>query len=138
MALFFHFSVIDSLVLSCSWWEFCKSIQLMLEFLKAPFLVLHFSFYTLMAFLMILSVTLRSVLMILHSALKVIMHLIFRTFRFCFLTWIWPKRHCEMGKEMGSWFQCWKKLNWFRLTGLIILVLLMWKWMDLFLKKIVF
>ena len=30
-----------------------KNIQLMLEFLKAPFLVLHFSYYTLMAFLMI-------------------------------------------------------------------------------------
>ena len=28
-----------------------------------------------------------------------------------------------------------KKLKWFHLTGLITLVLLMWKWMDLFLKK---
>ena len=37
----------------------------MLEFLKAPFLVLHFSFYTLMTFLMILSVTLISMLMML-------------------------------------------------------------------------
>ena len=27
-----------------------KNIQLMLEFLKAPFLVLHFSYYTLMTF----------------------------------------------------------------------------------------
>ena len=34
-----------------------KNIQLMLEFLKGPFLILHFSFYTLMAFLMMLSVT---------------------------------------------------------------------------------
>ena len=31
-----------------------KNIQLMLEFLKGPFLVLHFSYYTLMAFLMML------------------------------------------------------------------------------------
>ena len=37
-----------------------KSNQLMLEFLKASFLVLHFSYYTLMAFLMILSVILLS------------------------------------------------------------------------------
>ena len=35
-----------------------KNIHLILEFLKAPFLVLHFSYYTLMTFLMILSVIL--------------------------------------------------------------------------------
>ena len=33
-----------------------KNIQLMLEFLKGPFLVLHVSYYTLMTFLMMLSV----------------------------------------------------------------------------------
>ena len=43
-----------------------KNTQLTLEFFKAPFLVLHFSYYTLMAFL-ILSVTLLSMLMILFS-----------------------------------------------------------------------
>ena len=37
----------------------------MQEFLKAPFLVLHFSFYTLMTFLMMVSVTLLSMLMML-------------------------------------------------------------------------
>ena len=42
-----------------------KNIQLMLEFLKATFLVLHFSYYSLMTFLMMLSVILISVLMIL-------------------------------------------------------------------------
>ena len=42
-----------------------RSIHLMLEFLKAPFLVLHFSSYTLMTFLMMLSVMLLSMLMIL-------------------------------------------------------------------------
>ena len=31
-----------------------KNIQLKLEFLKGPFLVLHFSYYMLMTFLMIL------------------------------------------------------------------------------------
>ena len=48
----------------------------MLEFLKAPFLVLHFSYYTLMTFLMMLSVILLSMLMILLSILSVIRHLI--------------------------------------------------------------
>ena len=43
-----------------------KNIQLMLEFLKAQLLVLKFSYYTLMSFLM-LSVTLLSMLMILLS-----------------------------------------------------------------------
>ena len=53
-----------------------KNIQLMLEFLKAPFLVLHFSNYTLMTFLTMLSVILLSMLMILLSTLIVIRHLI--------------------------------------------------------------
>ena len=53
-----------------------KNIQLMLEFLKAPFLVLHFSYYRLMTFLMTLSVILQSMLMILFSIRSVIRHLI--------------------------------------------------------------
>ena len=53
-----------------------KNIQLMLEFLKAPYLVLHFSYYTLMTFLMMLSVIFLSMLMILLSILNVIRHLI--------------------------------------------------------------
>ena len=44
-----------------------KNIQLMLEFLKGPFLVLHFSYYKLMTFLMMLSVILLFLLMILLS-----------------------------------------------------------------------
>ena len=48
----------------------------MLEFLKAPYLILHFSYYTLMTFLMMLSVILLSMLMILLSVLSVIRHLI--------------------------------------------------------------
>ena len=48
----------------------------MLEFLKAPFLVLHFSYYTLMTFLMMLPVIFLSMLMILLSILRVIRHLI--------------------------------------------------------------
>ena len=47
-----------------------KNIQLMLEFLEAPFLVLNFFYYTLMTFLMMLSVILLSLLMILLSTLS--------------------------------------------------------------------
>ena len=53
-----------------------KNFQLMLEFLKAPFLVLHFSYYTMMTFLTMLSVILLSMLIILLSVLSVIRHLI--------------------------------------------------------------
>ena len=53
-----------------------KNIELMLEFLKVPFLVLHFSYYTLMTFLKMLSVKLLSMLMILLSILSVNRHLI--------------------------------------------------------------
>ena len=53
-----------------------KNIQLIFEFLKAPFLVLHFSCYTLMTFLMMLSVILLSMLMILLSIRSVIRHLV--------------------------------------------------------------
>ena len=48
----------------------------MWEFLKASFLVLHFSYYTLMIFLTMLSVMLLSMLMTLLSILSVIGHLI--------------------------------------------------------------
>ena len=75
LALFLLFSVIDDF--EWFWMESLhKNIQLMLEFLKASFLVLHFSYYTLMTFLMMLSVILLSMLMILHSILSVIRHLI--------------------------------------------------------------
>ena len=84
LALFLLFSVIGGY--GCFWMDFDfdfldflilqKNIQLMLEFLKAPFLVLHFSYYTLMTFLMMLSVILLSMLMILLSTLNVIRHLI--------------------------------------------------------------
>ena len=53
-----------------------KNIQLMREFLKDPFLVLHFSYYTLMIFLTMFSVMLLSMLMVLLSILSVIRHLI--------------------------------------------------------------
>ena len=53
-----------------------NNFQLMLVFLKAPLLVPHFSYYTLMTFLVMLSVILLSMLMIRLSVLSVIRYLI--------------------------------------------------------------
>ena len=78
LVLFLLFSAINGF--KWFWMESLhKNIQLMREFLKAPFLVLHFSYYILMTFLMMLSVILPSTLMILLSILSVIGHLIVAT-----------------------------------------------------------
>ena len=61
-----------------------KNIQLMLVFLKGLFLVLHFSYSTLMTFLMMLSVILLPMLMTLLSTLNVTRHLICGTTRIGF------------------------------------------------------
>ena len=75
LALFLLFSVIGG---SGSFWmgNLHKNIQLMLVFLKGLFLVLHFSYYILMTFLIMLSVILLSMLMILLPTLNAIKHLI--------------------------------------------------------------
>ena len=75
LSLFLLFSVIDDF----KW--FCmrilhKIIQFLLEFLKAPFLVLHVSCSTLMTFLGVLSVILVAILMILLAVISVNRHLI--------------------------------------------------------------
>ena len=75
LALFLLFSVVDG----CEWFwmeSLHRSIQLVLEFLKGPLLVLHFCNCILMTFLMVLSVVLVSMLMILLFILGVIRHLI--------------------------------------------------------------
>ena len=74
LALFLFFLVIDGF--RWFWMGNLKNIQLILEFLKGPFLVLQFSYYTSMTFLMMLSIILLSVLMILLSTLIMIRHLI--------------------------------------------------------------
>ena len=75
LALFLLFSVIHGF--KSFWMErLHRNIQLMLEFLKAPFMVLHFRYYTLMTFLT-LSVILLSAMMILLSILSVIRHQIY-------------------------------------------------------------
>ena len=75
LALFLLFSVIGAFG---SFWmgNLHKNFQLLLEFLMGLFLVLHFSYYTLMTFLVMLSVILLSMLIILLSTLNVIRHLI--------------------------------------------------------------
>ena len=61
LTLFLLFSVTDGF--EWFWMESLhKNIQLMLKSLKAPLLVLHFSYYILMAFLMMISVILLSML----------------------------------------------------------------------------
>ena len=124
LALFLLFSVIDGFELF--WMEnLYRNIQLMLEFLKARFLRLHFSYHTLMTFLTMLSVILLSLLMILLSILSVIRHL------FCGdkLNWLlnlnliyealWTRVRSGLLISMLA------KLNWFHLTGLIKMVLFM-------------
>ena len=54
--------------------------------------------------------------------------------RIGFWTWIWSRRLLN-GAENGLLISMLEKLNSFCLTGLITLVLLMWKWMDLFLGE---
>ena len=77
--LFLLFSVIDGF--EWFWMEgLHKNIQLMVEFLKAPFLGLHFSCYTLMTFLTMLSAILLSMLIM----------LLFIFFYFLFLIGIHP------------------------------------------------
>ena len=76
LVLFCLFSVVGRF--EWFWMESLHSnIQLMTDTLKAPFLVLHFLYYALMTFLMMLSVILLFMLIILLYTLSLIMHLIF-------------------------------------------------------------
>ena len=133
LALFLLFSVIHNF----EWFRMeslHNNVQLMLEFLKAPFLVLHFSCFTLMTFLTMLSVMLLSMLILLFI-LSVIRHLI------CCnnLNWLlnlnliyeilWTGVRSSLLVSMLG------KLSWFCLTSLKTMVLLMQKWMGLFLRK---
>ena len=107
----------------------------MLEFLKGPFLVLHFSYYTLMTFLMMLSVILLSMLMILLSILSVIRHLICGNNLNWLLNLNLIYETLWTGARSGLLISMLGKLNWFHLNSLITLVLLMGKWMGLLLRK---
>ena len=124
LALFLLFSVIDGF----EWFlmgSIYKNIQLMLEFLKAPSLVLHFSCYTLMTFLTMLSVILLSMLMILLFILSMTRHLICGNN----LNWLLNLNLIYetqwTGVRNGLLISILGKLRWFSLTGLITMVLLM-------------
>ena len=107
----------------------------MLEFVKGPFLVLHFSYYTLMTLLMILSVMLLYMLMILLSILSVIRHLICGNNLNWLLNLNLIYETLWTGVRSGLLISMLGTLSWFRLTGLTTMVLLMWKGMGLFLRK---
>ena len=69
-----------------------------------------------------------TILRILLSALSVIRHLICgysKLIRISNINWIWYTRHCGLGQQMTCWFHCWKNTT----------VLLIWKLMDLFIRK---
>ena len=123
LALLFLFSVAGGF--DYFWMESLhKNIQLMLEFLKVPFLVLHFSHYRLMTFLMILSVILLSMLMILLSILRVIRHLICGNNLNWLLNLSLIYETLWAGVRSGLLISGLGKLNWFNLAGLITMVLL--------------
>ena len=93
------------------------------------------SYYTLMTFLVMLSVILLSMLMILLSILSVIRHLIWGNNLNWLLNLNIIYETLLTGARSGLLISMLGKLNWFHLTSLITLVLLMWKWMGLFLTK---
>ena len=96
--------------------------------------VLLFSYYTLMTFLM-LSVRFLSMLMILISTLSVIRSLICGNKENWLLDLNLISETLWTGAESDLSISVVEKLNYFHLTGLITPVLLMWKWMGLFLRK---
>ena len=93
-----------------------KNIQLLLEFLKAPFVVLYFSYYTLMTLLMMLSVILLSMLMILLSILSVIRHLICGNNLNWLLNLNLVSEALWSGIRGGFLISVLEKLSWFCLT----------------------
>ena len=91
----------------------------MWEFLKAPFLVLGFSYYRLMIFLTMLSVILLFMLMILLSILSVIGHLIFGNNLNWLLNLNLIYETLQNVVRSGLLISMLRKLSWFCLTGLI-------------------
>ena len=100
-----------------------KNIQLMLEFLKAPLLVLQLFYYTFMTFLIMLSVIIPYMLMI-FATLSVTRYLICTNNHNWFLSLnliyetLWTRASGLLISMLG-------KLTWFRLIGLKTLALLM-------------
>ena len=109
LALFLLFSVVDGF--EWFWKESLhRSIRLVVEFFKGPFLFLHFSCCILMTFLMVLSVVLAPMLMILLSILGVIRHLI------CGGSLSWLLICCALWTGLGN--------------GLLISMLVLFDWSN--------
>ena len=114
-------------------WLLVVLIKLTLEFLKALFFfptlyVLYINglpYYTLMAFLMMLSVISLSILMILLSTLSMIRHLICGNNLNWLLNLNLVSQSLCTGAGSGLFISMSRKSNWFCLTGLITLVRLM-------------
>ena len=102
-----------------------KSIQLLLELLKGLHLALHFPYYILRTFLMMLSVLLPSMLMILLSILSVIRHLIFGNNLNGLLNLNLIYETLWAGARSGLLISILGKLISFHLADLITLALLM-------------
>ena len=122
LPLYHLFSVTDGFGQFCMG-SLCNSIQSMLEFLKVLFLSLHFSYDTLMTFLKMLSLILLSKLMILDSALSLIRHLIYGNSQSWLLNLNLTNETPQAKTGSGLLISALEKLNLFRLTGLITLVL---------------
>ena len=84
---------------------------------------------------MILSVILLPILTILPSTLSVIGHLIYRKNWYWLLNLNLIYKTVWTGAGGGLLISKLDKLSWFHLTSLITLVLFMWKWIGLFLRK---
>ena len=112
-----------------------KYHQLMSEFLKSPFLVIHFSYYILITFLTLLSVTLLSMLITLLFILSVIKYLISGNNLNWLLNLNLIYKRLRNKVRSGLLISLLGKLTWFCLIGLIEMVLLMRKWMGLLLMK---
>ena len=97
---------------------------LMQEYLKAPFLDLHFSYCTFMTFMMVLCVILLSMLMTLFIT-NVIRHLICRNNYSWLLNVNLIYGTLWTGAGSGLLVSLFEKLNLFCLTGPVTLVLLM-------------
>ena len=107
-----------------------------LEFFRAPFLVLHFFCYTLITFLIMLSIILLSMFMILLSVLSVIRHLICGSNLNWLLDLNLMYEKLWTGVRSGLLISMLRKLSWFRFaSGLITMVLVMWKWLGALLRN---
>ena len=112
------------------------SILLKLVLLRDPLLVLPL--YTSMIFQMMFSVLLITMLVKLLSTPSMIRLRFVVTIRVGFWTWMWPKKHLWTGTGNGLLTSKLGKLNFFQSTIQTTVVLLIWKWMDLFMMKSVF